>query len=261
MEKMYKILVERDGEYLSPFKRFNYGRLEEFIGKEMSTNCSMSDDDCDSGFYATPLQGLVYTNLARKGSTVFEVEMGGINKKFNEFKHRFTTQKFLRIVPIEELKELVIKVNVGYDLYHALWPVNPLDILNDPSDEDWKELDKWESVSDYVWKSVWKSVRESVSDSVWDSVWESVWDYVSDYLSDYVWDSGRKSVSDYVWDSVRAYVGSLFHPIKWKHIEHEEGVYPFQSAVNLWNRGFIPVKVEGKWGLYSSKLKKIIYND
>ena len=217
MEKMYKILVKRGGEYLSPFKRFNYGRLEEFIGKEMSTNCSMSDDDCDSGFYATPLQGLVYTNLARKGSTVFEVEMGGINKKFNEFKHRFTTQKFLRIVPIEELKELVIKVNVGYDLYHALWPVNPLDILNDPSDEDWKELDKWVSV----------------------------------------WDSVRKSV----WDSVGAYVGSLFHPIKWKHIEHEEGVYPFQSAVNLWNRGFIPVKVEGKWGLYSSKLKKIIYND
>ena len=261
MEKMYKILVERGGEYLSPFKRFNYGRLEEFIGKEMSTNCSMSDDDCDSGFYATPLQGLVYTNLARKGSTVFEVEMGGINKKFNEFKHRFTTQKFLRIVPIEELKELVIKVNVGYDLYHALWPVNPLDILNDPSDEDWKELDKWASVRGYVsdsvgvsvWDSVWDYVRESVSDSVGDSVSDSVrksvWDYVWDY------------VSDYVWDSVRAYVGSLFHPIKWKHIEHEEGVYPFQSAVNLWNRGFIPVKVEGKWGLYSSKLKKIIFND
>ena len=230
MEKMYKILVERDGEYLSPFKTFNYGRLEEFIGKEMSTNCSMSDDDCDSGFYATPLQGLVYTNLARKGSTVFEVEMGGINKKFNEFKHRFTTQKFLRIVPIEELKELVIKVNVGYDLYHALWPVNPLDILNDPSDEDWKELDKWDSVR--------ASVRASVRN--------------------YVWDSVRYSVSD----SEAAYVGSLFPAIKkWKHIEHEEGVYPFQSAVNLWNRGFIPVKVEGKWGLYSSKLKKIIYND
>ena len=222
MEKMYKILVERDGKYLSPFQEFNYGRLEEFIGKEMSTTCSMSDDDCDSGFYATPLQGLVYTNLSRKGSTVFEVEMGGINKKFNEFKHRFTTQKFLRIVLIEELKELISKVDVGYDLYHALWPVNPLEILNDPSDEDWKELDKWASVRKSVWESVWESVRESEA----------------------------------------AYVGSLFPAIKkWKHIEHEEGVYPFQSAVNLWNRGFIPVKVEGKWGLYSSKLKKIIYND
>ena len=253
MEKMYKILVERGGEYLSPFKRFNYGRLEEFIGKEMSTNCSMSDDDCDSGFYATPLQGLVYTNLARKGSTVFEVEMGGINKKFNEFKHRFTTQKFLRIVPIEELKELVIKVNVGYDLYHALWPVNPLDILNDPSDEDWKELDKWDYVRGYVSDSVRVSVEDYVSDSVWDSVRDSVRDSVGGYVWDSVWKS--------VWGSVRAYVGSLFHPIKWKHIEHEEGVYPFQSAVNLWNRGFIPVKVEGKWGLYSSKLKKIIYND
>ena len=265
MEKMYKILVERDGEYLSPFKTFNYGRLEEFIGKEMSTNCSMSDDDCDSGFYATTLQGLVYTNLTRKGSTVFEVGMGGINKKFNEFKHRFTTQKFLRIVPIEELKELVIKVNVGYDLYHALWPVNPLDILNDPSDEDWKELDKWESVSDYVSDSVGDSVGDSVwdsvSDSVWDSVRASVGDSVWKSVGDSVWNSVNDSVWKSVWDSVRAYVGSLFHPIKWKHIEHEEGVYPFQSAVNLWNRGFIPVKVEGKWGLYSSKLKKIIYND
>ena len=110
MEKMYKILVERDGEYLSPFQGFNYGRLEEFIGKEMSTTCSMSNQDCDSGFYATPLQGLIYTNLTREGSTVFEVEMGGINKKFNDFKHRFTTQKYLRIVPIEELKENIMDV-------------------------------------------------------------------------------------------------------------------------------------------------------
>ena len=65
--------------------------------------------------------------------------------------------------------------------------------------------------------------------------WASVWD----------------SVCASVWASVRAYIGSLFLGIEtWKYNEHEKGKYPFQPAVELWKRGFIPVKVDGKWKLY-----------
>ena len=113
-----------------------------------------------------------------------------------------------------EVKELVKGLQIEYDLYHALWPVNPTEIFNDVTEEDWVELDKW------------ASVRDSVGDSVW------------------------------------AYVGYLFQGIKtWKYVEHVPGVYPFQSAVNLWHRGFIPVMVDNKWGLYSPKLRRIIYKD
>ena len=216
--RLYKILVEKEGMYYSPFQEYYYGSLEDLLGKPMTTTCSQSNDSCDSGFYATPLEGLVYTNLSRPGTTVFEVEMGGDSKIFSAFKQRFSEQQFIRVVPMDEVKELVKGLQIGYDLYHALWPVNPTEIFNDVTEEDWVELDKWTSVRAYVW------------DSVRDSVW--------------------------------AYVGYLFQGIKtWKYVEHVPGVYPFQSAVNLWYRGFIPVRIGYKWGLYSSKLKEVIFKD
>ena len=63
-----------------------------------------------------------------------------------------------------------------------------------------------------------------------------------------VWDSVRVSV----WASVWAYVGSLFPGIAtWKYVvNHEEGVYPFESGARLWKRGFVPVKIGGNWHLY-----------
>jgi hypothetical protein len=55
-------------------------------------------------------------------------------------------------------------------------------------------------------------------------------------------------------------VGSLFTKIdKWKYIKHESGVYPFQPAVDLWKRGFIP-SYDGKvWRLHQGKEAKIVY--
>ena len=57
------------------------------------------------------------------------------------------------------------------------------------------------------------------------------------------WASVWASVRDSVWASAGAYIGSLF-------LKHEEGVYPFRSAVDLWRRGFVPLKIEEKWHLY-----------
>ena len=103
----------------------------------------------------------------------------------------------------------------GFKFNEALHPINPASIRRKVSAKDIENLKLWDSVRD----SVWASVR----DSVWASVRDSVW----------------------------AYVGSLFPAIqKWVYMEHEKGVYPFQPALDLWKRGFIPVQIEGEWKLY-----------
>jgi hypothetical protein len=141
--------------------------------------------------------------------------------------------------------------------------VNPILIQNDVADADIADLKSWASVRasvrasvgasvwDSVWASVWDSVGASVWASVWDSVGASVWDSVRASVRASVWDSVRASVRASVWASVWAYVGSLFPGIAtWKYVNHEEGVYPFESGARLWKRGFVPVKIGGNWHLY-----------
>ena len=80
------------------------------------------------------------------------------------------------------------------------------------------------------WDSVWDSVRNSVWDSVWNSVGASVW----------------------------AYTGSFFNLPKWKYIKHNEGEYPFQSAVDLWEKGLVP-SFDGKvWRLHGGKDGRVL---
>jgi hypothetical protein len=115
----------------------------------------------------------------------------------------------------------------------------------------------WDSVGDSVRDSVWDSVRNSARNSVMDSVWDSVRDSVRNSVRNSVWDSVWDSVRDSVW----AYVGYLFSPIisEWKYIDHAEGTYPYQSAVDLWKDGFIP-SFDGKIvRLHAGKKADIIY--
>jgi hypothetical protein len=164
----------------------------------------------------------------------------------------FALEVVKQIEPSDEL--------LGFRYHEACHPMNPILIQNDVADADIADLKSWASVRASVWDSVrasvWASVGASVRDSVWDSVWASVWDSVGAS----VWDSVRASVRDSVrasvrasvWDSVGAYVGSLFPGIAtWKYVvNHEEGVYPFESGARLWKRGFVPVKIGIKWHLY-----------
>ena len=131
----------------------------------------------------------------------------------------FSLRVVEKIEPTDEL--------LGFRYREACNPINPMAIQNEISDVDIAALKAWVLVWSSVRDSVWSSVRDSVRDSVWGSVWSSVR------------------------DSAGAYIGSLFLNIKkWFYIKHEEGVYPFQSAVDLWRRGFVPVKIGGNWHLY-----------
>jgi hypothetical protein len=58
------------------------------------------------------------------------------------------------------------------------------------------------------------------------------------------------------------YIGSLFPSVeKWKYVDHETGVYPFQPVVDLWNRGLIPVFYGKKWKLLSGEKAEIVWEE
>jgi hypothetical protein len=67
-----------------------------------------------------------------------------------------------------------------------------------------------------------------------------------------------------VWDSVRdfveVYIGSFFPNIKkWKYIDHATGVYPYQSAADLWKQGLVPSFDNKTWRLRCGPDGKICY--
>ena len=104
--------------------------------------------------------------------------------------------------------------------------------------------------------SVWDSVRDGVGASVWasvrDGVWASVRDSVGNSVGNSVWDS--------VGASVWAQIGSMFDIPKWKYCEKVtvKG-YPFQSYVDLWNKGLVP-SFDGKvWRLHGGKYVKVLW--
>ena len=147
-----------------------------------------------------------------------------------------------------------------------------------PTKQDLSLLQKWASVGASVGNSVRDSVRASVrasvgasvgdsvkasvGASVWDSVRASVWDSVRGSVRDSVRASVGASVWGSVWDSVEAYIGSFFKlPRKaWLYTETIPGKgYPFQAAVDLWERGLVPSFDGTLWRLHSGPMAEIVW--
>jgi len=278
--KKYKVLRVVNGELISPYQDYNYGKVEDVLGKKMV--CEDFDDDikkeCAARFYATDVDGLVYSLNENKDNRVFEVEMGGRSVINSEYKQGFEEQTIIRMLPKTEVRKLIKEQSkaMDWDYYHACYPVNPLK-LNKPFDKEksLKLLKEWASVWDSVRASVlysvrasvWDSVRASVLYSVWASVWDSVRASVlysvKASVSDSVWDSVKASVSDSVWASVRdfiyAYISSFFPNIKkWEGIEHEEGVNPFQAGIDLWHMGLVPSFDGEVWRLHKGEKAEVV---
>ena len=135
-------------------------------------------------------------------------------------------------------------------------PFRDAEMINKIMPDIMKRLSDWDSVWDSVRDSVWASVR----DSVWVSVWVSVWDSVGDSVWDSVGDSVEDSVEDSVRASVWAYCGSLFPCVeKWRYIEHNAGIYPYESCVDLWKMGVVASYDGSLWRLHSGKNAEIIW--
>ena len=278
--KKYKVLRLVNGELISPYQNYNYGKLEDVLGKKMV--CEDFDDDenedCSKRFYATDVEGLIYSLNKHKDNRGFEVEMGGRSVINSEYKQGFEEQTIIRMLSKSEVRKLIREQSkkMDWDYYHACYPINPLKI-NKPFDKDkaLKLLKEWDSVRysvgdsmrDFVWDSVsasmwasvrvpvWGSVGDSVGASMWasvrDSVWDSVRDSVGDSVRDFVWDS--------VWFSVFGYISSLFPNIKkWKYINHKEGVNPFQSSIDLWHMGLVPSFDGNVWRLHKGEKAEVV---
>ena len=238
--KLYKVLNK---DLTSPYKGFQFELGKKYVCDDFDT----SDNECSKGFYAVDFNGLVYAiNNGGQKHSVFEVEVGGRSKEFNQFKRRYEEITIVRELSDDEIKEglLACEEKEGYRVYEACYPVHPFEVNPMPLEDAKKLLQEW------------KKVRDSVRDSVWDPVWDSVWDSVRysvwDSVRDSVWYSVWDSVRDSVWDSVRAYISSLFTNIEqWKYVKHEAGVNPFQSGINLWKGGYVP-SFDGKtWRLHT----------
>ena len=240
METFYKI-TNPDGT------AFHDGQTKYELGKTVrKRNCSNPILCTDTVLHAsrTLIGALKYAKLPL---AIWKVEGDPVVSDLEDKCGFFALTVVKQIDPSDEL--------LGFRYHEACHPVNPMLIQNDVADADIADLKSWASVWDSAGDSVWASVRDSVwdsaGDSVWasvrDSVWDSVRDSVRDSAGDSVWASVRASVwasvRDSVWASAGAYIGSLF-------LKHEEGVYPFRSAVDLWRRGFVPLKIEEKWHLY-----------
>jgi hypothetical protein len=253
--KLYKVL-RRDGRLFSPFQKYEYEAGREYICKDFDSNPS---NDCSRGYYATGIDGIIYSFRNLPGYEVWEVEVGGRGVEIDQFKRRYERIKLVRQVPLEEVRALAEaeEEKIGYKLSEALFPVNPLKIKAGPvTDEEIELLKKWRSIR----HSVWDNVRDSVWGSVWDSIRHSVWDNVRDSVWGSVEDSVWDSVEDSVWDSVGAYISSLYTSIKkWKYIDHPEGENPFQPAITLWHKGFVP-SFDGKiWRLHAGEKAEIVW--
>ena len=230
--KKYKVLRLVNGELISPHQNYIYGKTTDVLGKELV--CENFDDDayngCSDGFYATDVDGLVYSLNKHKDNRVFEVEVGGRSVIYDKYKQRFEEQTIIRMLPKTEVRKLIKEQSkkMDWDYYHACYPVNPLKI-NKPFNKEkaLKLLREWDSVGG--------SVRNSVGDSV------------------------RASVRSSVGDSVGAYISSLFPSIKkWKYINHEEGVNPFQSGIDLCNMGLVPSFDGEVWRLHKGKNAEVV---
>ena len=214
-----------------------HGNMKYEVGKTVEVEKCKNPQLCSSDVLhasAKPLDALSYARTL--DCNLYEVE--GNPAVEDDRKSGFFSLTIVREVPDSEKDQVF-----GFKFNEALHPINPASIRRKVSAKDIENL------------KLWDSVRDSVGDSVRDSVWASVWASVGAS----VW----ASVGDSVRDSVWAYIGSLFPGIEtWKYNEHEKGKYPFQPAVELWKRGFIPVKVNGKWKLYhpiKDKLAVCVY--
>ncbi|MHA1167955.1 MAG: hypothetical protein ACTSRU_09050 [Candidatus Hodarchaeales archaeon] len=246
----YKI-AKSDGWDFHTGKTINY---RDNIGKIVKCQCPNEGKPklCTNTVIHASEKVLDALRYAKLPCSIYRVEGKSVISDNN--KVGFKELEIIEEIPESEFDELL-----GFKYSEVINPINPLEIDNDPCEEDWNNLREWASVKASVKASVGASVRGSVKDSVRDSVWDSVGDSVRasvrasvrGSVEDSVWDSFWVFVWNSVGNSVRAYMGSLFHITDWKYINHKQGKYPFQSGVDLWKRGFIPIKIDGKWKLWS----------
>ena len=261
--RLYKILEVNENRVFSPFQGYYYGTLRKIFGKELiCKNFDESNNECSNGFYAVDIDGLIYFLNKCKYNKVFEVEVGGKRKEFDQFKRRFEKQKIIRMLDEEKVKELIRKASdkMDYNYYEMCYPLDPRSIeCGEVNNQVIELLKKWDSVFHIINNSVYPSIYRSIYNPIYKVAQESF--YYSLYYHIGIFDKTiDRTIYDYATECACAYLGSLFFNIeKWIRIEHKKGEYPFQCGVELLKLGFIPIFDGSTWRLHAGKDMKIVY--
>ncbi len=177
--------------------------------------------------------------------------------KTNKYEYNPLTQKLVAdSIVFDEDETKILEKCKALDFGKIVPALVLKPIVNPFTDIKTKKVTKKDIENLRKWSSVYASVYASVRDSVRDSVWSSVWDSVMDSVRYSVWDS----VCDSVWYSVWAYISSFFKLEKWEGFDDLPSYEnPFQSCIDLWNRGFVP-SFDGKtWRLHAGKDAKVVF--
>ena len=176
---------------------------------------------------------------------------------------------FLKLEVLDEVFDL--DTLFGWKYSEAIAPINPLTgEVKKPTELDIENLVKWASIEGSIWASirtgVGGSIGTNIENSIWSSIRTSVGDSARTSIENSMWASVGGSVWANIWisvgDSIWAYIGSLFPNITaWGYANHKLGGYPFQPAVDLWRRGFVPSHDGKTWYLHSGKTAKIVYKE
>jgi len=247
--RYYKV-ARQDGYDFHTGKTINY---RESIGKRVvcPDYGKYPKECCSRGVIHAGKNVLDALRYATLPCSIYEVDGRPVVSESD--KAGFKSFRVVREIPESEFNGLL-----GFHYTEAINPINPLERDNEVTQEDIDNLRKWAS----VWTLAGDSVKDSISASVY-STRASVWDSVR--ASGYSIRASVYLTRASVWDSVRAsalaYIGSIFYGITdWEYIYHEPGEYPFKCGSDLWRRGFIPLRMDGKWHLWKQN-GGIVYTD
>ena len=219
MCKFFSSVSDGKGKFMYFDSKLRKKCLSGKLNYEPDSHTSIADYFGYKGVREDVLNKYEYNPLTK----VFEIDQLNTKDDSGQIKEICLNLDFKKIIPELIIKEIVNPLELGTAKVYK---------------KDIELLKKWAS----VWASVGGSVRDSVRDSVWASVRDSVWDSVGDSVGASVW----------------AYTSSFFNLEKWKYIEHKKGVNPFQSAIDLWERGLVP-SFDGKLWRLHGKGGKILW--
>jgi hypothetical protein len=276
------LLKVLDAGMKSPYKGFEYDLNKWYHCEEFNTDPII---DCGKGYHAIDVEGLPYAY--RPGRVIWWCEVGGRSVEYDIYKRRYEKIRITHRADLAEIKQMAIdrEETCGYKLSEVIFPFNPFTVYTEKemtekivTPQIIKKLNEWETVcetvskfvSESVWETVWATVRKTVRktvretvrktvwEPVWESVWETVWKFVRKFVRETVWENAWETVSYFI----NAYISSLFPDIeKWYGIEHEPGVNPFQSGVDLWRAGFVP-SFDGKtWRLHAGSKATVVHKE
>ena len=233
-----------------------HGNLQYEVGKEISLPVVKEPQLCtNTVLHASekPLDALQYA-IALDCALL---EVSGDEVVHGDNQSGFFSLSVIREIPDSEKDSLY-----GFSYNEAIHPINPCEITSELAERDKENLKQWASVSDSVWAyardlfndPVRGLVVDSVMDSIAESVSNSIWSSFRISFRGFTSNSIRNSIGDSINDSFRAYVGSLFPTVGFyvylARLDNTEVKYPFHSGVELWKRGFIPIRLNKKWNLY-----------